>query len=110
MGAVANRDAIPPAADYLLNLEGITTVIVIGLCEKSACVSGRSKDIRVNLGDVFERAFGDIGSAGGHATMAAAQISLGIFSGIKDKATIAQLVEDAVSKRFLSVVKEEQGE
>ncbi|NOR78749.1 MAG: potassium transporter TrkA [Methanophagales archaeon] len=110
VGAVANRDAIPQAADYLLNLEGIATVIVIGLCEESACVSGRSKDIRVNLGDAFERAFDDIGSAGGHATMAAAQIPLGIFSGIKDRATIAQLVVDAVSKRFLSVMKEEQRE
>jgi nanoRNase/pAp phosphatase (c-di-AMP/oligoRNAs hydrolase) len=110
VGAVANRDAIPQAADYLLNLEGITTVIVIGLCDEAACVSGRSKDVRVNLGDAFERAFGDIGSAGGHATMAATQIPLGIFSGLKDKGTIIQLVEDAVSKRFLSVMKEEQRE
>ncbi len=42
--------------------------------------------------------------------MAAAQIPLGIFSGLKDKGTIVQLVEDAVSKRFLSVMKEEQRE
>ncbi len=110
VGAVANRDAIPQAADYLLNLEGITTVIVIGLYEETTCVSGRSKDIRINLGDAFARAFGDIGSAGGHATMAAAQIPLGIFSGLKDKGTILQLVGDAVSKRFLSVMKEEQRE
>ncbi|HID19529.1 MAG TPA: NAD-dependent epimerase/dehydratase family protein [Methanophagales archaeon] len=110
VGAVANRDTIPQAADYLLNLEGITTVIVIGLCEDATCVSGRSKDIRINLGDAFARAFGDIGSAGGHATMAAAQIPLGIFGGLKDKVTIVQLVEDAVSKRFLSVMKEEQSE
>jgi nanoRNase/pAp phosphatase (c-di-AMP/oligoRNAs hydrolase) len=110
VGAVANRDSIPQAADYLLNLEGISTVIVIGLCEETICVSGRSKDVRVNLGDAFVRAFDDIGSAGGHATMAAAQIPLGIFTGLKDKSTIIQLVEDAVSRRFLSVMKEEQTE
>ncbi|HDN68355.1 potassium transporter TrkA [ANME-1 cluster archaeon ex4572_4] len=110
VGYVANRDAIPQAADYLLNLEGITTAIVTGLCEDKICVSGRSKDIRVNLGDAFTRAFDDIGSAGGHATMAAAQLPLGIFSGIKDKETLMQLAEDAVTKRFLSVVQEEQGE
>lgn len=110
VGAVANRDAIPQAADYLLNLEGISTVIVMGLCEDMVCVSGRSKDVRMNIGDAFVRAFGEIGSAGGHATMAAAQIQLGIFSGIKDKDTIIQLVEDAVSKRFLSVMKEEKSE
>ncbi|MCK4476606.1 MAG: NAD-binding protein [Methanophagales archaeon] len=110
VGAVANRDAIPQAADYLLNLEGITTAIVIGLCEDVICVSGRSKDIRVNIGDAFVSAFGEIGSAGGHATMAAAQLSLGIFSGIKDKDTLMQLAEDAVTKRFLSVMKEEKSE
>jgi len=74
------------------------------------CGSGRSKDVRMNIGDAFGRAFGGIGSAGGHATMAAAQIQLGIFSGIKDKEAIIQLVEDAVSKRFLSVMKEEKSE
>ncbi len=110
VGAVANRDAIPQAANYLLNLEGISTVIVMGLYEEMIYVSGRSKDVRVNIGDAFVRAFGGIGSAGGHATMAAAQIQLGIFSGIKDKDTIIQLVEDAVSKRFLSVMKEEKSE
>ena len=110
VGEVANLDAIPQAADYLLNLEGISTVVVIGLVENMICVSGRSKDIRVNIGDAFVRAFGDLGSAGGHASMAAAQIPLGIFSGIKDKDTITQLIEDAVSKRFLSVMKEEPSE
>lgn len=107
VGPVANRDAIPQAADYLLNLEGIATAIVMGLYEDMTFVSGRSKDIRVNIGDAFAHAFGDIGSAGGHASMAAAQIPLGIFSGLKDKETIMQLVEDAVTKRFLSIMQEE---
>lgn len=110
VGEVANLDAIPQAADYLLNLEGISTVVVIGLVEDMIYVSGRSKDIRVNIGDSFVRAFGDLGSAGGHSSMAAAQIPLGIFGGSKNKDTIIELVEDAVSKRFLSVMKEEMSE
>jgi nanoRNase/pAp phosphatase (c-di-AMP/oligoRNAs hydrolase) len=110
VGEVANLDAIPQAADYLLNLEGISTVVVIGLVEDMICVSGRSKDVRVNIGDAFVRSFGDLGSAGGHASMAAAQIPLGIFKGLREKETILQLVEDAVSKRFLSVMKEDTGE
>ncbi len=110
VGAVANRDAIPQAADYLLNLEGIATVIVIGVYQEVIFISGRSKDIRMNIGDAFARAFGDIGSAGGHASMAAAQIPLGIFSGLKDKDTIMPLVEDAVAKRFLSVMREDTSE
>jgi len=42
--------------------------------------------------------------------MAAAQLPLGVFSGVKDKDTVMQLAEDAVSKRFLSVMKEEASE
>jgi len=106
VGNVRNRDTIPQAADYLLNLEGITTVVVIGLCEDKICISGRSKDIRVDIGDAFATAFADIGSAGGHATMAAAQLPLGVFSGVKDRDTIMQLAEEVVSRRFLSAIKE----
>jgi len=69
-----------------------------------------SKDIRVNIGDAFVHAFGEVGSAGGHATMAAAQLPLGIFSGIKDKDTLMLLAEDAVAKRFLAVMQEEKSE
>jgi len=60
----------------------------------------------VNIGDAFVRKFGSTGSAGGHPTMAAAQLPLGVFSGVKDKDTVMQLAEDAVSRRFLSVMKE----
>ncbi|MDY6865067.1 MAG: DHH family phosphoesterase [Halobacteriota archaeon] len=102
-GFVLDRDVIPQAADYLLNLEGVSTVVVFGLGEDMIYVSGRTKDIRVNIGNVMSDAFGDIGSAGGHATIAAAQIPLGIFSGIKDKQTLLELSSDAIIKRFFRV-------
>ncbi|MHC1585197.1 MAG: DHH family phosphoesterase, partial [Candidatus Syntropharchaeia archaeon] len=104
VGFITDRDALPQAADYLLNLEGITTVVIFGLNETHIYISGRSKDVRLNIGDILYQAFGEIGSAGGHATAAAAQIPLGVFSGVKDKKTLMQLAEDAVMKRFFSVV------
>lgn len=111
VGFIRDRDALPQAAEYLLNLEGVTTVIVFGLTEDNIHLSGRSKDIRLNLGASIHESFGDIGSAGGHANMAAAKIPLGVFSGIKDKQTLLKLAEEAVMKRFLSVVGvEEAGE
>ncbi len=58
----------------------------------------------MNIGEIIHRAFGDIGSAGGHQRMAAAQISLGIFMGIKDRATLLKLVDEAITRRFLTVV------
>jgi nanoRNase/pAp phosphatase (c-di-AMP/oligoRNAs hydrolase) len=58
----------------------------------------------MNIGEVIQRAFGDIGSAGGHQRMAAAQIPLGIFVGIKDKATLLKLTNEAITRRFLAAV------
>jgi len=104
VGSVRDRDTIPQAADYLLGLEGITTTIVFGLGEDKIYISGRSKDIRLNIGNIMDKAFGEIGSAGGHTTAGAAQIPLGMFSGVKDKQTLMRLAEEAVTKRFFAVV------
>ncbi len=110
IGTIVNRDALPQAADYLLNLEGITTVIVIGMNEENIYVCGRTRDVRVNIGEVFTQAFGKIGSAGGHSKTAAAQIPLGIFSGVREKDMLSRLVDDAITKRFLAAMHVEDNE
>ena len=103
VGTIRDRDALAQAADYLLTLEGITTTLVFGLGEDTIFISGRSRDDRVNIGKVMQDAFG-VDKAGGHAMLAGAQIPLGVFSGTKDKLTLLKLAEEAVVKRFLSVV------
>lgn len=103
VGTIRNRDALAQAADYLLNLEGITTTVIFGLGDDNIYISGRNRDDRINIGKVMQDAFGD-DKAGGHATLAGAQISLGLFSGTKDKQTLLKLAEEAVVKRLFSVV------
>ncbi|CAJ36573.1 putative phosphoesterase [Methanocella arvoryzae MRE50] len=104
VGFVHDRDTLPQAADHLLKLEGISTVLVFGMTEDKIHLSARSKDIRVNIGDIISRAFSDIGSAGGHQRTAAAQIPLGIFMGVKDKNLLLKLADEAVRRRFLTAV------
>ncbi|MDK2892976.1 MAG: hypothetical protein PWQ49_1368 [Methanohalophilus sp.] len=103
VGTIRDRDTLPQAAEYLLNLEGIFTTIVFGVSDEWIYISGRSNDIRINLGEVLKKAFGE-NSAGGHSTAAAAQIPLGVFSGIKDRQTLLRLVNEAVVKKFLNAV------
>ena len=103
VGTIHNRDALAQAADYLLNLEGITTTIIFGLSDDYIYISGRNRDDRINIGKVMQDAFGE-DKAGGHANLAGAQIPLGVFSGTKDKQTLLKLAEEAVVKRLLSVV------
>jgi nanoRNase/pAp phosphatase (c-di-AMP/oligoRNAs hydrolase) len=104
VGFIHDRDTLPQAADYLLKLEGISTVLVFGIAEDRIVISARSKDIRINIGDIVQKSFGEIGSAGGHQKTAAAQIPLGVFSGVKDRAILMKLTEEAVTRRFLSAV------
>lgn len=103
VGFIRNRDTLPQAAEYLLNLEGISTVIVYGLAKDVVHLSGRNKDIRINLGEMMEKAFGDIGEAGGHARAAAAKIPLGLFGSVTDKETLLKLADEAIMDRVLKV-------
>ncbi|VUT26196.1 MAG: putative manganese-dependent inorganic pyrophosphatase [Candidatus Methanolliviera sp. GoM_asphalt] len=105
VGFIRDSDTLSQAADYLLRLEGVTTAVVYGIIEDSGIyISARTKDIRVSMGEVLKEAFKDVGSAGGHNGMAAAQIPLGIFDSIKDKDSLIYLCEEAVTKRFLAAV------
>lgn len=103
VGTIRDRDTLAQAADYMLTLEGITTTLVFGLSEDTIYISGRSRDDRINIGKILTDAFG-ADKAGGHASLAGAQIPLGVFSGTKDKQTLLKLAEEAVVKRFLTVI------
>lgn len=103
VGTIRDRDTLAQAADYLLALEGITTTLIFGLGEDTIYISGRSRDDRTNIGKIMADAFGT-DKAGGHTTLAGAQIPLGVFSGAKDKQTLLKLAEEAVVKRFLTVI------
>jgi nanoRNase/pAp phosphatase (c-di-AMP/oligoRNAs hydrolase) len=76
VGRITNADAIPQAADELLQLEGVTAVVVYGRRDDTVHVSGRSRDDRVHMGKALETVAGDIpgASAGGHARMGGGQV------------------------------------
>jgi len=104
VGYIRNRDALPQAADMLIHLEGVNTALVYGITDQNIVISARNKDIRLHLGNVMAEAFGSIGEAGGHATMAAAMIPLSYFSMAKDKEGLLALIIDPILKRFSEIV------
>lgn len=103
-GFITDKDTLPQAADFLLKLEGISTVLVFGIIRDNVYLSARNTDVRINIGDVLKKAFRDVGSAGGHAHAAGGKIPLGIFGDVSDKETLAKLVTQAVKKRFLNAL------
>mgnify|MGYP000418679592 CR=1 FL=1 len=106
VGRIRNRDALAQAADKLLDMEGIRIVVVYGFMDETVYVSGRARGTEVDLGEVLRDALGAIGSAGGHADMAGAQIPLGILSAVDEDATdsLADVVDDVVAERVFEVL------
>ncbi|WP_299335801.1 DHH family phosphoesterase [Haloplanus sp.] len=107
-GFVRDRDALAQAAQHLLNLEGITTTAVFGIADDTIYLAARSKDIRINIGNVLDDAYGGVGEAGGHSTQGSVEIPLGLFTGIEasedNRDTLLSLAEEAVRKKLFDAM------
>ncbi|PSQ42767.1 DHH family phosphoesterase, partial [Halobacteriales archaeon SW_7_68_16] len=101
VGEIGNRDALAQAADKLLGLEGVTTTFVHGIADDTVYVSARARGADIDLGETLRDAFGRIGSAGGHADMAGAQLSLGLLADAEDDGSLAAVVDEVLTDRFL---------
>ncbi len=103
VGEVNDRDTLPQAADFLLKREGVQTALVYGIWNNSVCVSARTNDIAIHLGQTLKHIFGEIGSAGGHARMAGARIPLKAIKA-KSKRDIKRAIDRQVGEKFFEVV------
>ena len=109
VGKTGETDALPQAADYLLNLEGVDTVLVYGIVGDAIRLSGRSIDPRVHIGETLEDAFGDLGAAGGHHDMAGGRIELGLFADDADDVTeLLAFVDGRLTRRFFEALNLEE--
>jgi nanoRNase/pAp phosphatase (c-di-AMP/oligoRNAs hydrolase) len=76
LGRVERDDLIPQVADFSLSFEGIEWAFVSGIFDANYIISVRNVGYVRAAGRVLKDAFGEIGSAGGHASMAKAIIPL----------------------------------
>jgi len=104
VGYVRNRDALPQAADLLITLEGVNTVLVYGISDEAIIMSARNRDVRLHIGNVLKEAFGTMGDAGGHPSMAAATIPLSYFNLVKSKEDLLSLIMEPLISRFTDIV------
>ncbi len=102
VGAIRDRDALAQAADRLVSMEGIRIAIVYGFRDGTVYVSGRTRGTDVDLGETLRDALDGIGSAGGHADMAGAQVPLGILDETDEEseAALTEVVTDVVAGRL----------
>jgi nanoRNase/pAp phosphatase (c-di-AMP/oligoRNAs hydrolase) len=104
-GQLRDRDALAQAVDQLIRLDGITTAVVYGVGGDTIYVSARARGRTIDLGEALRDAFGQIGSAGGHANMAGAQIEVGVLgAGEDDHKEDETAVEAVVESRLLQAI------
>jgi len=84
LGRVERDDLIPQIADFSLQFEGIEWACVSGVFENNYIISVRNVGYVRAAGRVIKDAFGSIGSAGGHASMAKAILPLAKIASVWD--------------------------
>ncbi|MFH1422195.1 MAG: DHH family phosphoesterase [Planctomycetota bacterium] len=96
LGFVDTTDILSHIAAFLMEFHNINWAIVSGLYRDTLIIVFRSDGYKKDAGRLATRAFGKIGSAGGHATMARAEVQL---SQIQEK--LPNMSSEAVEKFVL---------
>ncbi|TKX79817.1 DHH family phosphoesterase [Halorubrum sp. SD626R] len=104
VGEISDRDTLAQAAERLLDLDGIAVTFVYGYMDGVVYGSARSRGTDLDVGELLRDALDPVGSAGGHATMAGAQVPLGILEEASESESLAEVVEAFVSGRFFEAL------
>jgi nanoRNase/pAp phosphatase (c-di-AMP/oligoRNAs hydrolase) len=76
MGEVEDAATLVIMADFFMNLAEANGSVVSGIHDHKLVVIFRNAGFRRDAGKLAQEMFGDIGSAGGHKSMARAEIAL----------------------------------
>ncbi len=102
LGRVEREDLIPQIADFCLQFEGIEWAVVSGIFESNLVISVRNVGYVRAAGKVLKDAFGHLGSAGGHASMAKAVIPLSkVCAKWKTDARNTRFISEKLRRQFL---------
>ncbi len=76
LGKVNSADILVIISEFFLKIYDISWSIAAGIVDESLIIIARSDGYRKNAGKTLTRYFGSLGTAGGHAAMARAEIPL----------------------------------
>lgn len=102
LGTVEREDLIPQIADFCLQFEGVEWAVVSGIYQADLVISVRNVGYVRAAGKVIKEAFGEIGAAGGHGSMAKAIIPLEqVARQWKATSRNTSRITEKVERRFL---------
>ncbi len=101
LGNVVNPDVCVMIADFFLRVDNISWSIVSGKYDKNLVVIFRYSGFHKGAGNLAKKAFGNIGTAGGHMSMARAEIPVSEmtdFVDVKDDKSVQQWIIHSIEK------------
>ena len=104
VGEIGDRDTLAQAAERLLDLDGIAVTCVFGYMAGVIYGSARARGAALDVGELLRDALDPVGSAGGHATMAGAQVPLGLLEEVSDDESLEDVVQAFVAGRFFEAI------
>ncbi len=102
LGPVINPDICVVIAEFFMRVNSIKWSIISGVFEGKLTIVFRNDGVRKDAGKIAEQTFGCFGSAGGHKSMARAELSLDVLReslNIKNNKVIQNWIIDKIEKR-----------
>ncbi|MDM8536623.1 DHH family phosphoesterase [Desulfobacterales bacterium HSG17] len=93
LGSVINPDVCVIIADFFMRVNPVTWSIVSGIYDKKLIIIFRNDGIRKNAGKVAKNSFCKFGSAGGHNSMARAELPVAELQGVIDYTVNKKLLQ-----------------
>ncbi|MGD8563222.1 MAG: DHH family phosphoesterase [Desulfarculaceae bacterium] len=82
LGQVKHPDNLVQIADFFLKVDSVDSCAISGVFQQTLVVIVRSASLGRNAGKLTQKAFGELGSAGGHKAAARAEVPLGVLKDI----------------------------
>ncbi|MDI6888473.1 MAG: hypothetical protein QMC78_02095 [Methanocellales archaeon] len=112
IGYTKDPSTLPKVCDYLLDLEGILTVLTFAIGKANIYVYAKSKNIEVHMRNMLEKVFGAWAEARGTPVYATLEIPLGVFETVlqgekdvtKSKELLFESIKNVVSSKYFAVI------
>lgn len=103
-GNITKPDELVVVADFFLTLAKVNWSVISGVYEKKLIIIIRNDGLRKSAGNTAKEAFSTYGSAGGHKTMARAELDLKLI-----RKKIKSVSKKAVDRWIISIIEKTAG-
>jgi nanoRNase/pAp phosphatase (c-di-AMP/oligoRNAs hydrolase) len=111
LGFVKDPGTIPKVCKYMLDIEGISTALVLAVNSTKIYIYAETMSMELNMKNILKKAFGDWGEVAGGPIHASTSIPLGVFGIVADvekaKQFLLKSIDDSVSYRYFHALEAE---